>query len=251
MSNGDQFTEQNEMNYLDHFSELRKRLIWTAIVFLIFFVTGFMFVKDIYAFFVKDLEFTLNVISPGEILWIYFTMAFVVGSIGTLPFLCIQIWLFVSPGLTKSERKVSLFYIPPIFVLFVAGLTFGYYVFVGLILPFLLSLNDGMFNEMFTVDKYFRFLLRVTLPFAVLFEIPIITMFLTSLGILTPTFLRKSRKYAYFILIIIGTMISPPDFVLQLVVAIPLIILYEISVVLSGIVFRKKQEKHDNFMNES
>src|SRR5699024_2464534 len=109
---------------------------------------------------------------------------------------------------------------------------------------------DGMFNELFTVEKYFRFLLRMTLPYAVLFEIPIILMFLTSLGIITPTFLRKTRKYAYFILLIVGALVTPPDVVLQLAVAIPLFILYEISIYLSSIVYRKKMEKHVEYMKK-
>ncbi|MDL4839719.1 twin-arginine translocase subunit TatC [Aquibacillus rhizosphaerae] len=251
MSKEEETFAESEMNYLDHFTELRRRLIWTAIVFLIFFIIGFLFVKDIESFFMKDIDITLTLIAPGEIIWIYFTMALLVGAVGTIPFLCIQAWLFVRPGLTPKERKVSLSYIPAVFILFAGGLIFGYYVFVELILPFLLSLNDGMFNEMFTVENYFRFLFRVTVPFAVLFEIPIITMFLTSLGIVTPAFLRKTRKYAYFVLIVIGTMISPPDFILQLVVAVPLIILYEISVVLSGFVYRSKKNQHEEFMDES
>src|SRR5699024_4979426 len=119
-----------------------------------------------------------------------------------------------------------------------------------LILPFLLSLNDNMFNEIFTVEKYFRFLLRMTVPFALLFEIPIITMFLTSLGILTPQFLRKVRKYAYFILLIVGALVTPPDVFLQLAVAIPLFILYEISIYLSAMVYRNKQKKHTEFMKD-
>ncbi|WP_226034746.1 twin-arginine translocase subunit TatC [Aquibacillus saliphilus] len=250
MSYEEQTEKEREMNFLDHFSELRKRLVLTAIVFFAFFILGFIFVKDIYGFFVRNLDFTLNVISPGEIIWLYFTMALLVAFTGTIPFLSFQAWLFVRPGLTTKERKVTLPYIPAIFLLFIGGLVFGYYVFVEFILPFLLSLNDGMFNEMFTVDKYFKFLMRVTIPFAILFEIPIITMFLTSLGIVTPKFLRRTRKYAYFILVIIGTMISPPDFVLQIIVAIPLIILYEISIVLSSIVYRKKQRNHESFMEE-
>src|SRR5699024_11328136 len=86
----------------------------------------------------------------------------------------LQIWLFIKPRLTKNERRSSLGYIPAIFLLFVIGLVFGYLVFIKLILPFLLSLNDGMFNELFTVERYFRFLIRLTLPFALLFEIPVI-----------------------------------------------------------------------------
>src|SRR5690625_7113802 len=87
--------------------------------------------------------------------------------------------------------------------------------FIKLILPFLLSLNKEMFNELFTVERYFRFMIRLTIPFALLFEIPIIIMFLTSLGIITPQFLRKMRKYAYFILLIVGALVTPLDVILR------------------------------------
>jgi len=232
-----------EMNIVDHLSELRKRLIMTAIFFIVSFIVSFIFVKDIYHFFEKDIDFVLNITSPGDTIWIYFTIAGLMAIVLTLPILCLQIWLFVKPGLTKSEQKVSLAYIPSVFLLFVLGLVFGYFIFINLILPFLISLNDGMFNELFTVDKYFKFMFRLTLPFAALFEIPVITMFLTSIGILTPQFLRKYRKYAYFILLIVGALVTPPDVVLQIVVAVPLMLLYEVSIYLSTIIYRKKLRK--------
>lgn len=239
---------EKEMNLTGHLSELRNRLIVTGIFFVVFFIVGFIYVKEIYYFFVNDVSFELNITSPGDIIWIYFTMAGIVALVGTLPILCLQIWLFIKPGLTSNERKASLAYIPAVFILFIVGLAFGYLIFIKLILPFLLSLNDGMFNQIFTVDKYFKFLTRATLPFALLFEIPILAMFLTSLGIITPDYMRKVRKYAYFILVIIGTIVTPPDFVLQTIVAIPLILLYEISIFCSKAVYKKKLKKHQEFM---
>ncbi|CDQ39860.1 MULTISPECIES: twin-arginine translocase subunit TatC [Virgibacillus] len=244
----DKSFEDKEMNLTDHLSELRNRIIITAVFFIVFFIVGFIYSKEIYAFFQHDIGMKLTVISPGEIIWIYFTLAGIVAIACTIPIFALQVWLFVKPGLTNTERKATLAYIPAVFILFIGGLVFGYYMFIELILPFLLSLNDGMFNEMFTVDRYFKFLIRVTLPFAVLFEIPIIAMFLTAIGILTPDYMRKTRKYAYLILVIIGTIVTPPDFILQLVVAIPLILLYEISIYLAAIVYRKKQRKHKEFM---
>lgn len=239
---------EKEMNVVGHLSELRNRLMVTAAFFILFFIAGFIYVKEIFYFFQKDLPFELNITSPGDIIWIYITIAGLIALVGTLPLLCVQLWLFIKPGLTDSERKVSLSYIPAVFLLFIMGLVFGYLLFIKLILPFLLSLNDGTFNELFTVEKYFRFMFRLVLPFAFLFEIPIITMFLTSLGILNPSFLRKMRKYAYFILLIVGAIVTPPDIFLQLIVAIPLFLLYEISIYLSEIVYRKKEQKHKEFM---
>src|SRR5690625_7804820 len=107
-----------------------------------------------------------------------------------------------------------------------------------------------MCKYIFNDEKYIHFMLRVTLPFTILFEIPIIAMFLTSLGILTPTFMRKTRKYAYFILLIVGAFVTPPDIVLQLVVAIPLFILYEISIYLSTLVYCKKEKKRKANQNK-
>src|SRR5690625_674274 len=242
--------QEKEMNIVGHLSELRNRLLVTGIFFIGFFILGFIFIKDIYYFFENDIHFKLNITSPGDIIWIYFTIAGLIAIIATLPVLSLQLWLFIKPGLTKSERRASLSYIPAIFLLFVLGLVFGYIMFIKLILPFLLSLNDGMFNELFTVDRYFRFLFQVMIPFAILFEIPVILMFLTSLGIITPKFLRKTRKYAYFILLIVGALVTPPDVILQIAVAVPLFILYEISIYLSTIVYRKKIQKHLEYMQE-
>ncbi|MEI3610741.1 twin-arginine translocase subunit TatC [Pseudogracilibacillus sp. SO30301A] len=239
-----------EMNIVGHLSELRNRLLITGVCFIGFFILAFIYVKDIYYFFENDIDFKLTVTSPGDIIWIYFSIAGLIALVATLPVLSLQLWLFIKPGLTKTERKVSLSYIPAVFLLFVLGLVFGYLMFINLILPFLLSLNNGMFNELFTVEKYFRFLMTVTIPFAILFEIPIILMFLTSLGVVTPQFLKKTRKYAYFILLIVGALVTPPDVVLQLAVAIPLFILYEISIYLTSIVYRKKQQRHIEYMEK-
>ncbi|MHA6251148.1 twin-arginine translocase subunit TatC [Oceanobacillus sp. CAU 1775] len=243
--------EEKDMNLGDHLTELRNRLIITAVIFIGFFIVGFVYIKDIYWFFVNDIDLVLTAISPTEIIWIYFSMAGLVAIVGTIPVLTYQVWAFVKPGLMPHERKATIGYIPAIFILFIFGLIFGYILFVKLIMPFLLSLNDDMFNIMFTVDRYFKFLFRVTIPFALLFELPIIAMFLTSLGVLTPDFMIKNRKYAYFGLIVVGVLITPPDFVLQLVVAVPLIILYEISIQLSKVVYKKKLKKHEEFMESS
>lgn len=241
---------EKEMNIVGHLSELRNRLIVTGLSFIVFFILAFIKIKEIYYFFESDIDFKLTVTSPGDIIWIYFSIAGLMAIVATLPILSLQLWLFIRPGLTKPERRASLSYIPAIFILFVLGLIFGYFMFINLILPFLLSLNDDMFNELFTVDKYFGFLFRMTIPFAVLFEIPIIIMFLTSLGILTPKFLRKTRKYAYFMLFVVSALVTPPDVILHITVSVPLFILYEISIYLSTIVYRKKVRRHLEYMEE-
>lgn len=235
--------KQKEMHMVGHLSELRNRLIVTAVFFLLFFIIGFIYRKQIYNFFAEDIHIQLNIMSPLETVWIFFSIAGLFAMILTLPIFCLQLWMFVKPGLTKGEKRAALSYIPVIFFLFIIGLIAGYLIFTHFIFPFLIGLNDGLFNEMFTVEKYFRILFQIMLIFAVVFELPIITMFLTSLGIIEPKLLKKTRKYAYFILIIIAGFITPPDIILQIVVAIPLILLYELSIQVSVFAYRKKLKK--------
>lgn len=234
---------QENMELVEHLNELRKRIIITGIAFITFFILGFIFVADIYSWFVKDLDIKLTVLSPTEILWVYFMLSGIISVALTIPLAAWQLWRFISPGLRTSERKVTVAYIPALFILFIAGLSFGYFVVLPIVLHFLLDLSGEMFTTMFTTEKYFQFVLRMTLPFSILFELPVVVMFLTSLGIIDPYKLSQIRKYAYFVLVIISVLISPPDFLSDVLVIIPLLLLYECSIFLSKIVFRRKVKK--------
>lgn len=231
------------MNILDHLDELRKRIMISLAVFIVFFIGVFVFISDIYDWFVKDLNMTLTVLGPLDIIWVYFSLAAIIALALTVPVIILQIWLFVRPALTPKERRVTLIYIPASFLLFMGGLCFGYFIVVPLVLNFLMGLGQDMFQYMFTPDKYFQFLIRMTLPFSILFEMPLVVMFLTSLGIITPEGMRKNRKYAYFALIVVSVLISPPDFISDILVIIPLLFLYEVSISLSKIVYRRKKKK--------
>ncbi|SDY89396.1 sec-independent protein translocase protein TatC [Evansella caseinilytica] len=230
------------MNIMDHLTELRKRLMITIAFFLLFFIVSFIFVRDIYEWFVKDLNMTLTVLGPLDIVWVYFSLAGVVAFSFTVPVLILQIWLFVKPALTVKERKVTVMYIPASFFLFVGGLCFGYFVILPLVFNFILSLGEDMFVTMFTPDKYFQFVLRMTVPFSVLFEMPLVVMFLTSLGIITPDGMKRNRKYAYFAIVVVSVVISPPDFLSDVLVIIPLIFLYELSINLSKVVYKRRRK---------
>lgn len=202
--------------------------------------------EDIYKWLVRDLDVKLIVLGPSDIIWVYFMLATVIAVAGTIPVLAIQIWLFVKPALTAAERKISLSYVPALFILFITGLCFGYFVIFPTVLSFLVELGGEMFEANFTADKYFRFVMNMTLPFGVLFELPVVIMFLTSLGILNPYVLTKIRKYAYFVLVVISVIISPPDFMSDILVTIPLSPLYEISINLSKIVYKRKLKKQES-----
>ncbi len=239
------------MNVLDHLDELRKRIIVILGAFIIFFIISFIFINDIYDWFVKDLDMPLTVLGPMDIIYVYFLLSGTIALALTVPVIIFQIWLFVKPALTRKEQVVTLTYIPASLFLFVAGLSFGYFVVLPLVLNFLFNLGGDMFQMMFTTDKYFQFVLRMTIPFSILFEMPLVVMFLTSLGIITPKGMIKNRKYAFFFIVVISVLISPPDFISDVLVIIPLIFLYEVSIVLSTIVFRRKRKRERELENEA
>ncbi|WP_407690427.1 twin-arginine translocase subunit TatC [Salipaludibacillus neizhouensis] len=231
--------EKDGMQLIDHLSELRKRIIITAIIFVSFFMGAFFYVKDIYRFLVKDLDGNLALLGPGDVLSIYMILAAVVAVALTIPVAAYQLWKFIKPALTKDEQKSSLLFIPGLCILFLCGVSFGYFVLFPLVLSFVLSLAGDQFETFFTAEKYFRFMLHLTLPFGFLFEIPAVAMFLTKLGVVTPEKLIKGRKFAYLLLVIIAVLITPPDLISDVLVIIPLFILYEVSITLSKIIFRK------------
>lgn len=238
--------DDKELQLVDHLEELRKRIIITVLAFLVLFIAAFIYVDDIYKWFVRGLDMKLMVLGPSDIIRIYFMLAGVVAVAGTIPVLALQIWMFVKPGLRPLERRVTLSYVPSLFFLFIIGLCFGYFVIFPMVFKFLIGIGGDMFVTNFTADRYFSFIMNMTLPFGVLFELPVVVMFLTSLGIINPFVLSKIRKYAYFILIIIAVVITPPDFMSDFVVTLPLLLLYEISINLSKFVYRKKLKKQQD-----
>ena len=233
---------KKDMALIGHFEELRKRLIIILGAFMVLFILAFVYVQDIYQWLVQDLEVKLAILGPSDILWVYLMLSFVVAISGSIPIAAYQIWLFVRPALKDTERKVTLAYIPSLFLLFIVGISFGYFIIFPIVFKFLLSMSEGVFMTFFTTEKYFTFLLHMTLPFGFLFELPVVIMFLTSLGVLNPYRLQKIRKYSYFVLIVTAVLITPPDFLSDILVVIPLIFLYECSVLLSKVVYKRKQK---------
>lgn len=233
---------EKQLDIIEHFDELRKRIMIAGVAFIIFLIVGLVYVKDLFLFFMGNLDYKLMVIGPSDILWVYFQIATVVAVAATIPVAAWQIWLYIKPALKPKERKVTVLYIPAMFFLFVGGLAFGYYFIFPNIMSFLLHLGSDMMMASFTADRYFRFLIEMTLPFGVAFELPLISMFLTTLGVINPYKIGKLRKYAYFILVIIASMISPPEFISHISVAIPLIFIYEISVFTSKMVYKRMKD---------
>ncbi|KYD00419.1 hypothetical protein B4144_0593 [Bacillus atrophaeus] len=236
----------NQMSLIEHVTELRRRLLIVAISFVVFFIAGFFLAKPAIVYLQgtdEAKELTLNAFNLTDPLYVFMQFAFIIGLVLTSPIILFQLWAFVSPGLYEKERKVTLGYIPIAIMLFLAGVSFSYYILFPFVVDFMKRIsNDLDVNQVIGINEYFRFLLQLTIPFGLLFQMPVILMFLTRLGIVTPMFLAKIRKYAYFTLLVIAALITPPELLSHMMVTVPLLILYEISIFISRAAYLKSQK---------
>ncbi|MEF2094310.1 twin-arginine translocase subunit TatC [Bacillus sp. CFBP9009] len=232
--------KNKDIHLIEHLDELRQRIIKVVSAFILFFVGAFIFVRDIYDWLIRDLDGKLVVLGPSDILWVYMAISCVFAIAATIPVAAYHTWKFIAPALTKDESKVTLRFIPGLFILFIIGICFGYFVLFPIVLGFLMSMSAGQFETMFTAEKYFLFIINLILPFGFLFEMPLVVMFLTRLGILNPVRLARARKLSYFVLIVVSIMITPPDFISDILVIIPLLVLYELSVTISKVVYKQR-----------
>jgi sec-independent protein translocase protein TatC len=236
---------RDNMKMVEHLGELRKHVIWVLIVFVVMFIVGLWMAK--YAFeYLKSVppaaEFNLHAFSPWSGVRVYMQFAFVIAVMITLPFFLYHLWAFVKPGLHKHEQEAAVKYIPFSVLMCIIGLIFSYFVVFKMALLFTMTVNKSMMlEETYGITEYFSFMLNILLPVSVLFELPIVVMFLTRIRLIAPQRLKKIRKYAYVGLVFVGTLVTPPDLISDLLVSIPLILLYELSVILSGVVYRKVQ----------
>lgn len=246
--------KDQEMDLVEHLTELRKRIIWILLVFSVTFVVGFVLARPI-LFYLKTTEpaagLSWHVFSPWEPLRIYLNVAFIFGLVLSLPFILYQIWAFVKPGLKPVERKAAVIYIPFAFILCLAGLSFAYFVVFPAAFRFTMIISDSLqLTETIGGWQYFAFMFNILIPLSLLFELPIVVMFLTKLRLVNPILLHKVRRIAYLILVILSTMVTPPDLVSAIIVAVPMILLYELSVALSRIVYRKQLRQEEKWLAE-
>lgn len=231
--------EMGESLY-EHISDLRKQLIKSVIVFIAFFI--FVFATINYWFPYVTRGYNLVVLGPLEVIKFYTSISAALALGLSLPFLIHFIWRFVKPGLLENETKFLGLYAPVMFLLFIAGVAFGYFVVNPLSFTFLMKLGAINFDLMITAGEYVRFLLMTTIPLGLLFQLPIVTLFLASIGILSSVSMKKIRKWSYVIMALLSALITPPDFISQLLVLIPMIVLYEISIFLVKLVERRQSQ---------
>jgi sec-independent protein translocase protein TatC len=232
----------NDLSLIGHLDELRTRLIRTLAAFLVSMAAAFLYVRDIYAWLVQDMDQKLVVLGPSDVVWVYMMLAGIVALAVTLPIAAYQTWRFVQPALPAAAKRSALLFVPAISGLFLVGICFGYFILFPMVLHFMNEMAANDFATMYTAQKYFTFMIHMTVPFGLLFEMPAIVMFLTKIGILNPIRLAKARKLAYFVLVIVSVTITPPDILSDIIVIIPLFLLYEISITISKFMYRKQLE---------
>jgi sec-independent protein translocase protein TatC len=240
-------SSNDEMSLVDHLGELRKRMMWILLVLVVGMIAGLIVARPLIRY-MKSIPpangIGWNVFSPWDALKLYMNFGIAVGLLITLPVILYHVWAFVKPGLRTVEQKASVIYIPAVFVLFLAGLAFGYFVVFPLAFYFTSSISKSLeITEVYGAAQYFSFMFNIIIPLSIVFELPVLVMFLTKIRLLNPKQLKKFRRYAYMLMVILSTIITPPDAISAIVVAIPLILLYEIGVFLSGRIYRKQLEQ--------
>lgn len=236
--------EQVSMTFIEHWKELRKRLIWCALFFALAFAVGMLFAVPIIHHltkFVEARDIALNAFSPWDGIRIYMQVATCVSLVLSFPFILFQLWLFVRPGLREHERKASLLYIPFAVVLLIAGAAFAYFVVFPMAFYFTGVLTRTMgLVETFGMVQYLSFMLNIMVPVSLLFQLPVVVLFLTKLRILNPQRLAKFRRHAILTLLIVAALITPPDLISALIVSVPMMLLYEFSILLSRRAYRRQ-----------
>ena len=244
--NSKEKTDRKEMPFLDHLEEFRWRILKSL---------GSVFVVTLVSF--PFTGFLLNLLTlpndklsePAEMIFLKPTgmlvvrmeVALVVGIIVSLPVLFYQFWQFVAPGLLQNERK----YVIPALLFttscFLLGTSFAYFILIPTVLPFLFSMGTDTIAAKININEYMSFVLRLIIVAGSIFELPVLAFFLSRIGIVTPKFLRKYRAYGVVVVLIFYGLVTPPDPASQMLMALPLLFLYQISIWISIIGFRKKK----------
>ncbi len=243
-------SESVEMPFLDHLEELRRRLIICIGSVIVLTFAAFPFINIILKLLTlpnDQLEKPAEMIflKPTGMLIVRLQIAITLGVIASIPILFYQFWCFISPGLLEKEKK---YFLPGLFFTtfcFLAGIAFSYFILIPIVLPFLFSMGTETIIPKININDYLGFVLRLIVLSGIIFELPVLSFFISRIGILTPSFLKKFRKYSIVIVFIISALITPPDPMSQLLMACPLIILYEISIWVSqlGSYLKKRSDK--------
>lgn len=232
-----EIVEDRRLTLVEHLEELKIRVIKSIIFIIICSFFVYNYVNSILPVLTRPVG-KLVFIAPQEAFITHIKIAFFGGLFLSSPFLLYQVWRFVSEGLKPNERKYALIFGPLSFLFFILGAAFGYLVIIPVGIKFLLSFGTDFITPMLTISRYISFIGTLTFTFGVVFELPLISLFLTKIGIVTPQFLSSRRKQAIVFIFILAAIFTPPDVITQCLMALPLLILYEIGIIFSKSVYR-------------
>lgn len=229
------------MSFVDHLEELRWRLFKAILSVVIMAIVAFYFSDWIFRFLLVPLGDTkLYVTEVTGSFYAYLKIALFAGIFGAFPIVFYQLWMFVAPGLYKHEKKVVIPLVLISSALFLVGAGFCYVVVLPLALKFLIGFSGDLLNPIITVGSYISFAGLLMVTFGLAFELPIIAFFLGKMGLISSQFLARGRRYAIVIILVIAAIITPPDVFTQVVLAIPIYFLYEVSIILVKFTGKKK-----------
>ena len=239
----------DKMPFLSHLEELRRRLIACAIAVGIGFVLCYLIRERLFLILVSPLK---DILQDGDKLiythllgafLTYLKTAAIGGVLLSAPYLFYQIWMFIAPGLYQREKRYVVPFVLCSTLLFVGGALFGYFIVFPLGFRFFLSFANDYIQALPSINEYFSLAIKLLFCFGIAFELPVVIFFLAKIGLVTPELLRKKRKYALLLMFVVGAILTPPDVVSQVMLALPLIALYEFGIIVSVIGTRKKPEE--------
>lgn len=240
--------EEEKLPLTEHLEELRDRLIRCFIAVIAGFVVCYIFKEQLFKILTRPL---IRVMKQGETMiftgipeafFTYLKVSLLAGIMLAAPFIIYQFWMFVAPGLYKKERRLM---VPIVFVsafFFVGGALFGYFIVFPFGFKFLLGFTSENIQAMPSMREYLSFSSKLLLAFGFVFELPIVITFLARLGLVTVPFLKKNRKYALLIFFAGSALLTPPDIVTQVMLSMPLMVLYEISILGARVFGRSRGE---------
>jgi sec-independent protein translocase protein TatC len=231
-----------EMSFLEHLDELRGVLVQSVLVFVVASIVISFFSGAILDLLIEDIPVDkLNFFSPSEAFMARLKMSFALGLVVAFPFVLFRTWRFVSPGLFTTERARVYPLLVTSSILFYAGIVFCYMVLIPIVITFLLGFGTERLSPLISVSAYFAFVSRLCFTFGLVFQLPVVILVLSLLGIVTPQMLLRQWKWAVVVIFTVSAILTPPDPASQLLMAIPVLVLYIGSVLVAMVAVRKKQ----------
>jgi len=237
--------QEKKMNLIGHLEELRRRAIICILTVVACSLFSYFYSDKILAILKRPFPHSLVFIAPMEPFVITLKIALFGGIALALPMLLLQAWQFTSSGLKEKEKRYLLVYAPFSLLLFLGGASFAYFLVIPIGLRFLLSFGGGSLEPMISINKYLSFITVMILTFGIVFELPLVSLFLVRIGIISPQFLARNRKVAIIAIFVLAAILTPSiDAFTQILMAVPLAILYEVSIWLAKwSLFREAKEK--------